>query len=88
MPFLRILRVVAVLAAVPVSLSFAATSAEAQDPRCVAPDTIIVSGNRRVDDLTVLEDAAIRSGDAISARTIQAALKNLYSSGQYEDVRS
>ncbi|MDX2183109.1 MAG: outer membrane protein assembly factor BamA [Gemmatimonadaceae bacterium] len=87
MPFLRILRVVAVLAAVPVSLSLTATSAEAQDPRCVAPDTIIVSGNRRVDDLTVLEDAAIRSGDAISARTIQAALKNLYSSGQYEDVK-
>jgi len=58
----------------------------AQDPRCVAPDTILVSGNRRIDDLTILEDAAIRTGEAISARVIQNALRNLYQSGQYDRV--
>lgn len=61
--------------------------ARAQDPRCVAPDTILVAGNRRLDVMTVLEDAALRSGEPLSARQVQAALRNLYASGQYDDVQ-
>jgi outer membrane protein insertion porin family len=87
MPLPRVLGARAAGAALAFVLFSGVAPLVAQDPRCVAPDTILISGNTRIDDLTILEDAAIRTGEALSARAVQNALKNLYASGQYDEVK-
>ena len=58
----------------------------AQDARCAQPDTILIIGNKRVTESTILVDLGFEPGMALNARVAQAALKTLYGTGQYDDV--
>src|SRR3954463_5877123 len=66
------------------------TAAHAQDASvtgaCAKPDTVIFRGNNRITDAMLRGDAAIVPGAALNYRTVQRAIKNLYATGQFEDV--
>lgn len=72
-------------------LGLAAASAEAQadaQPQCARPDTIIVRGNHRVTAATILGNAGLSaSGDTLNFRIVQRAIKNIFATGQFSDVR-
>ena len=59
----------------------------AQDARCAQPDTVLIVGNNRVSESTIYADLGFEPGVPLNARTAQAALKQLYSSGQFNDVQ-
>ena len=61
-------------------------AAQAQDARCAVPDTVIVSGNKRITESTILSDLGFEPGVALSARAVQVAVKSLYSSGQFDHI--
>jgi outer membrane protein insertion porin family len=68
------------------------TFAHAQDTtaatgRCAAPDTIVVSGNSRVDEATVRGTMGIVPRTTLNYRDVQRAVKALYATGNYDDVR-
>ncbi len=66
-----------------------AAPAAAQDSggRCVTPDSIRVVGNARVDAATVITDANLTPGASTNYTTIQRAIKALFETGQFDDVR-
>jgi outer membrane protein insertion porin family len=66
----------------------AGTPLLAQDAvgRCVTPDTFVVAGNKRVASTTILLDAGLAPGVSLSAPVIQRAIKNIFQSGQFDDV--
>jgi len=55
--------------------------------RCVTPDSIRVVGNRRIDAATVITDAGLAPGVATNFTTVQRAIRNLFETGQFNDVR-
>ncbi|MCX5763473.1 MAG: outer membrane protein assembly factor BamA [Gemmatimonadetes bacterium] len=55
--------------------------------RCATPDSVVVAGNKRVPSATVLLDAGIATGTALNAPSIQRAMRNIFSGGQFDDVR-
>jgi outer membrane protein insertion porin family len=59
----------------------------AQGPVCSSPDSIAVRGNSRVSAVTIRSDAAISTQQQLDVGTIQRAIKNILSSGQFDDVR-
>ena len=69
----------------------AASPAAAQEPvQAVQPVTVEaveVRGNDRLDDELVLSGVGIRLGDQITFRDIQDAIRDLWVTGQYSDVR-
>ena len=73
----------------------AAPSARAQQPsadagpgaRCVSPDTILVAGNSRVSEGSIRTDAALPTGTPLNYRVLQRAIKDLFATGQFDDVR-
>jgi outer membrane protein insertion porin family len=72
------------------ALVVAGTPLLAQDAavgRCVTPDTFVVAGNKRVSSTTILLDAGLAPGVTLSAPVIQRAIKNIFQSGQFDDVR-
>ena len=56
--------------------------------RCSIPDTVLVRGNRRVSDATVLGDVGINPRSQIGTPQLQGALKRLYATGEFEAVRA
>src|SRR5690242_9592344 len=73
------------------ALALSATSARAQadsQPQCARPDTIIVRGNHRVAATTILGNAGLQAtGDTLNFRIAQRAIKNVFATGQFDDVR-
>jgi outer membrane protein insertion porin family len=63
----------------------AAFSAPAQSG--VAAETIVVEGNRRVEADTIRSYFRVAPGERLDAAKIDAALKALYASGLFQDVR-
>lgn len=59
----------------------------AQDARCTTPDTVLVTGNRRVPESQIRSDAGILPGATLNARIIQLATRSLYGTGQFDQVR-
>jgi outer membrane protein insertion porin family len=55
--------------------------------RCVTPDSITVTGNKRIPATTILLDAGLAAGTALNSPTMQRAIKNVYQSGQFETIR-
>ncbi len=55
--------------------------------RCAMPDTIAVIGNSRVDQATVLGTAGILPKTALNAQIVERAIKALFSTGNFEDVK-
>lgn len=59
----------------------------AGSPRCSVPDTITVTGNSRVDETTVRGTVGLIPHTALNFRDVQRAVKALYATGNYEDVK-
>jgi outer membrane protein insertion porin family len=55
--------------------------------RCAVPDTITVAGNSRVDDATIRATIGLLPKVALNYRDVQRAVKALYATGNYDDVR-
>jgi outer membrane protein insertion porin family len=60
----------------------------AQDAaRCSKPDSIIVTGNTRVDEATIRASMGILAGAPLNARQLQEGVRALFSTGQFDDVQ-
>ena len=72
-----------------VALLLWGATARAQDTavsgRCATPDTIVFVGATRTGDATIRAAAALEPG-AVNYRTLQRAIKDIYATGQYDDV--
>ena len=63
-------------------------SAQQQDAATAVPiDSIVVRGNERVSDLEVIDQSELRVGQSVRFPDIQDAIRRLFSTGAYEDVR-
>lgn len=60
---------------------------EAAPGTCSTPESIIVTGNSRVDSAAVRSTGALSTGSQLSVRDIQNAIKALYATGQFDDVQ-
>jgi len=54
---------------------------------CAIPDSVAVSGLHRVPLSVVRADAGIKPGDTLNYRVIQRAIRNLFATGNYDDVQ-
>src|ERR1700693_1383827 len=54
---------------------------------CAAPESIIVTGNSRVDSAAVRSTAGLSTGTQLNVHDIQTAIKALYATGQFDDVQ-
>ena len=75
------------------ALLLAAIPARAQDlppgGSCSTPDTVIFRGSTRTPDATLRAESGLpAAGTALSARDVQRAVKNVFATARYEDVRS
>lgn len=68
----------------------AGTGAGAQETAvtgpCATPDSVTFHGNSRITDAMLRGDAGIVPGTPLNYRTVQRAIKNLYVTGQFEDI--
>ncbi len=55
--------------------------------RCTLPDSIAVTGNHRVSDADVRAASGLVAGLPGNAKTAQDAVRNLFETGQFDDVR-
>jgi outer membrane protein insertion porin family len=55
---------------------------------CVIPDSVAVRGNQRVPASKILADAGVMKGDTLNFRVLQRAIRNLYATGQFNDVQT
>src|SRR5688500_18871985 len=55
--------------------------------RCSTPDSIAVRGNQRVSDATIRADAQMTAGQPMNFRGVQRAIRSLFATGQFSDVR-
>ena len=55
--------------------------------RCAAPDSVTVRGNQRVGDATIRADAQITPGQPLNFRGVQRAIRSIFATGQFSDVR-
>ncbi len=58
-----------------------------EDGRCQTPDSIAVSGNRRVSSSTILSDAGLRAKEALNYPSLQRAIRGVFQGGQFNDVQ-
>jgi outer membrane protein insertion porin family len=54
---------------------------------CSTPEAITVSGSSRVDTAAVRSSAGLSTGTQLSVKDIQAAIKAVYATGQFDDVQ-
>lgn len=60
---------------------------EASPGACSTPESIIVTGNSRVDSAAIRSTGGLSTGSQLSVRDIQNAIKALYATGQFDDVQ-
>jgi outer membrane protein insertion porin family len=58
----------------------------AQNARCLTPDTVVVRGNSRVSEETALGAAGVRAGQTLNFPTIQRAMRDMFSTGDFDEV--
>lgn len=58
-----------------------------QGGRCATPDTVIVTGNSRVDTATIRGALGFTPHATLNYRDVQRAIKALFSTGDFEDVQ-
>lgn len=71
-------------------LAAASAPALAQDTplgSCAVPDSIAVRGNDHVDEATIRGDAGLIAGANLNYRDIQRALRAVFATGQFDDVK-
>ena len=75
-----------------IALLATASAAAAQDASavgaCSQPDSIAFRGNTRLGDALLRSDAGITTGATLNYRALQRAVKALYGTLQFEDVRA
>ncbi|MEA2705526.1 MAG: outer membrane protein insertion porin family, partial [Gemmatimonadaceae bacterium] len=54
---------------------------------CSTPESILVSGNARVDSAAVRSTAGLTAGSQLNVHDIQTGIKALYATGQFDDVQ-
>ena len=54
---------------------------------CSTPESIIVSGNSRVDSAAIRSTGGLSTGSQLNVNNIQSAIKALYATGQFDDVQ-
>jgi outer membrane protein insertion porin family len=64
-----------------------AAGQDAAPALCGVPDTILVRGNSRVPDATILSSAGIQRGDTLNFVAIRKAIRDLYGTAQFDDVQ-
>lgn len=75
------------LVALPLYAQGTDTTQAPGSPRCAVPDTITVTGNSRVDETTVRGTVGLVPHTALNYRDVQRAVKALYATGNYDDVK-
>lgn len=55
--------------------------------RCASPDSITVRGNSRVSAASIRSDAQLSAGTQLNFRGVQRAIRGVYATGQFSDVR-
>ncbi len=74
-------------------LAFAALGAaplyaqESAPGACATPESIVVTGSSRVDTAAVRATAGLSTGAQLNVHDLQAAIKALYATGQFDDVQ-
>ncbi|MBI3566889.1 MAG: hypothetical protein HY084_01625 [Gemmatimonadetes bacterium] len=69
------------------ALAMAVTPLAAQEDaigRCVSPDSIAVTGNKRIPSTTILLDAGLAPHTPLNAPAVQRAIRNVFAAGQFE----
>jgi outer membrane protein insertion porin family len=74
------------LALLGAATSLAAQASAGQAGPCATPDSIGVSGNKRVSAQTILTDAGLTAGMTLNSPVVQRAIKNVFQSGQFDGV--
>jgi outer membrane protein insertion porin family len=54
---------------------------------CASPESIVATGNSRVDSAAVRATAGLSTGSQLNVHDIQTAIKALYATGQFDDVQ-
>ena len=75
-----------------VALLAIGSSAHAQDQepgtgRCSVADSVAVTGNERISASTIRSDAGIPTGTPLNFQLVQRAIRGVFESGQFDDVR-
>jgi outer membrane protein insertion porin family len=71
-------------------LAAASAPALAQDTqtgRCTVPDSIAIRGNDHVDEASIRGDAGLVGGATLNYRDIQRAIRSIFATGQFDDVK-
>lgn len=76
----------------PFAALFAAAAAGAQESpvagRCATPDALSFRGSTRTPESALRAETGITPGTALNYRDVQRAVKNLFATGQFDDVRA
>lgn len=54
--------------------------------RCATPDSVVVTGNHRVDVVTIRQTSGIIPGAQLNFRFVQQAIRDLFATGQFDAV--
>ena len=63
------------------------TAQEPAAPAAVPIDSIVVRGNQRIDPFSIIDQSGLRVGQSVRFPDIQDAIRRLFATGAYEDVR-
>src|SRR5205823_14809460 len=55
---------------------------------CATPDSVVFHGNQRISETMLRGDAGISPGVALSSGVLQRAIKNLFATGQFDDIQT
>ena len=67
-------------------LSFNIVNAEESNANEITISNILIQGNQRVSDDTILNYAEINQGDVVSKNIVKVIIKKLYDTGYFEDI--
>ncbi|HET7632980.1 MAG TPA: outer membrane protein assembly factor BamA [Gemmatimonadaceae bacterium] len=81
-------RLTLALLAAAATASTASAQGAASGGACTQPDSVEFRGNTRLGDNILRADAGLTAGVAVNYRVIQRAIKALYGTGQFDDVRA
>src|SRR5688500_5603703 len=76
----------------PLAVVWTAAAAGAQESpvtgRCATPDALAFRGSTRTAESALRAETGITPGTALNYRDVQRAVKNLFATGQFDDVRA
>ncbi|HEV8408930.1 MAG TPA: hypothetical protein VGQ30_00390, partial [Gemmatimonadaceae bacterium] len=57
---------------------------QALEAKCATPDSIAITGNKRVASTTILLDAGLVPGTTMNSPMVQRAIRNIFAGGQFD----